>query len=368
MEPASPDTSEVSKTSMEGSPKPESIKGKHFEYTLVFGQGPVQESDSIPQSGREGLNFYSRMTALAASQMLKNGITERVILSGGQTGARAGTPEAKTEAELMADIIRRKLTVLSPNGNSYLANGKEILFSDENGTPKPKAMVDDEITMAFADKILIENEAKDTLQNFSLILNKYIDKPGRDQASMAMLGIGFHAKDTYNGTGVGRLEVLRDIFRIKGAVYSAEEVIKELAVEQGRSSPRTKLARLTQLAQDHEVSQMKSIQEQLLIEGLRTGEWINAIPTLANEARVRDMITNDDYVREALQKQFGLQKEQILSLNLPQIIDLVKKIEVEGTPEEYGAIKAAIFDVFSQMKDEKGTDYLKLYGKGTIPK
>lgn len=372
MEPASPDVSEISKApevSKEESPRPESIKGKHFEYTLVFGQGPVQESDGIPHSGREGLNFFSRMTALAASQMLKNGITEKIILSGGATGARAGTPEAKTEAELMADIIRRKLTVLSPSGNSYLANGKEILLNDVNGNVKPKAVLDNEIAQAFADKILIENESQDTLQNFTLILNKYIDRPGQDQASMALLGIGFHAKDTYNGTGVGRLEVLRDIFRIKGAVYSAEEVIRELAVEQGRSSPRKKLDTLTQLAQNHDVSQMKSIQEQLLIEGLKNGgEWIKAIPILKNEQRVKDMIINDQYVREAFQKQFGLQKENILSMSLPEIIAKIQEIEVKGTPKEYGAIKAAIFEVFSKMTDEKRTDYLKKYGKGTIPK
>lgn len=365
MEPVSPEVSEVSE---EGPPKPESIKGKHFEYTLVFGQGPVQESDSVPQSGRQGLNFYSRMTSLAASQMLKNGITEKIILSGGTTGARAGTPEAETEAELMADIIRRKLTILSPDGKSYIANGKEIPLNYPNGEKKPKAIIDNEVAQAFADKILIENEAQDTLQNFALILNKYLDKPGQDKASIALLGIGFHAKDTYSGTGIGRLEVLRDIFRIKGTVYSAEEVINELLVEQNRTTPRGRLSKLIDLAQNHDVSQMKSIQEQLLIEGLNHGEWIRAISILKSEERIKDMLTNDQYVQKALREQFGLQKEQILSMSLSEIIDRIKEIEVKGTPKEYGVIKAAIFEVFSQMKDEKGTDYLGLYGKGTIPK
>ncbi|MEK7450320.1 MAG: hypothetical protein AAB662_00065 [Patescibacteria group bacterium] len=362
MEPVSPDVSK------EGSPKPESIKGKHFEYTLVFGQGPVQEVNNVPQSGRKGLNFYSRMISLAASQMLKDGITNKLIISGGTTGARAGTPEAKTEAELMADIIRKKLTTLSPDGNLYIANGKEIALNYPNGEKKPKAIIDNEIIQAFADKILIENEAQDTLQNFALILNKYLDKPEQDRSSMALLGIGFHAKDTFNGTGIGRLEVLKDIFRIQGTVYSAEEVINELLVEQNRSSPRASLARLTELAQNHDVSQMKSIQEQLLIEGLRNGEWIKVIPLLKNEERVKDMIVNDQYVQKALQEQFGLQKENVLSMNLAEIIDKLQAIKMKGTPKEYGVIKEAIFEVFSKMTDEKGTDYLKLYGKGTIPR
>lgn len=368
MEPANPEGSEITKTPIVESPRHEPIREKHFNYTLVFGQGPVQELNSIPQTGREGLNFYSRLTALAASEMLKSGVTDKVILSGGQTGARAGTPEAKTEAELMADIIRRKLTILSPDGNSYLANGKEISFQDVNGERKPKAVIDGEITQAFADKILIENEAKDTLQNFSLILNKYIDKPGQEKASMALLGIGFHAKDTYNGTGVGRLEVLKDIFRIEGTVYSAEQVINELLVEPKREHPRQKLDKLTELAQNHDVSRMKSIQEQLLIEGLRTGEWTKAIPMLKNEDRIKDMIANDPYVQKALQEKFGISKENIPAMSLPEIIAKAQEIEVKGTPAEYGAIKTAIFEVLENMKDEKGTNYLQRYGKGTIPK
>ncbi|MFI5265670.1 MAG: hypothetical protein ACHQT7_02900, partial [Candidatus Levyibacteriota bacterium] len=60
----------------------ESLRGNHFEHVVVFGQGPVQEQDNIPQSGREGLNFYSRMLSLSAAQMLKEGITDKVILTG----------------------------------------------------------------------------------------------------------------------------------------------------------------------------------------------------------------------------------------------------------------------------------------------
>lgn len=360
MEPVSPETSEISK---EESSKPESVKGKHFQYTLVFGQGPVQESDNTPQSGRQGLNFYSRLTSLAASQMLKSGITEKIILSGGATGAKAGTPEAKTEAELMADIIRKKLTVFSSDENSYIANGKEIPLNYSNGEKKPKVVIDNEVAQAFADKILIENESKDTLQNFALILNKYLDKPEQNGASMALLGIGFHAKDTHNGTGIGRLEMLKDIFRIKGTVYSAEEIINELLVDENRSN----LSKLTELSWNHDVSQMKSIQEQLLIEGLTNGEWIKAIPILKSEERVKDMILSNSYAQKALQEQLGLPKEKILTMNLSEIIGKIQEVKMEGTPKEYGEIKAAIFEVLSQIKDEKGTDYLKLYGKGTIP-
>lgn len=80
------------------------------------------------------------------------------------------------------------------------------------------------------------------------------------------------------------------------------------------------------------------------------------------------MIVNNPYAQKVFRKQFGLQKEQILSMSLSEIIDKIQEIKVKGTPAEYGTIKAAIFEVFSQMKDEKGTDYLKAYGKGTIPK
>lgn len=347
----------------------ENLSNTHFEHVVVFGQGPVQEQDKVPSSGREGLNFYSRMLSLSAAQMLKDGVTDKVILTGGATGARAGTPEAQTEADLMADIIRRRLTTTSSDAKSYIANGKKVEKYDADGKPRPKAEIDAEVEEAFSDRILIENKAQDTLQNFAFIINKYLDNQDAN-SQVGLLGISFHAKDTYNGTGIGRLEAVADIFGIKGRVFSAEEVVKELiANTRGKgSSVREQLLKLANMSTHHEVSQMKSIQENLLIDGLRSGEWMKALPFLEKPDRVKEMLLKSEYASSELQKKSGATKDELAKMTPSELLDIVSQIKVQGTPEEYGTIKAAIFEVLSTMTDEKGTNYLAKYGKGTIPK
>lgn len=352
----------------EGPQNKESLANQKFKYTLVFGQGPVQEDQKIPQSGREGLNFYSRLTALSAAEMLKQGITEKVILSGGQTGARAGTLEAKTEAELMADVIRRQLTSRSKDLNYYIANGKEIPLKDASGNNRSKIDVDGDVEDAYKDTILIENQAKDTLQNFSFILNKYLDQESNPDSSVALLGIGFHAHDTYSGAGIGRLEILADIFDIKGAVYSAEDILKELVIEKRTDSSYvgTRMGFLVETADSHAISELKSRQEKVLVEGLKYGDWIRVVGFLKNPERARTMILQNTYVIYELEKQFGLTKDQVAAASFNDIFDLVGKLKVRSV-ENYAIIKQAVFDTFEAMSKREGIDYIGKYGKGTIP-
>lgn len=353
---------------VEGLHNKESLVNQRFKFTLVFGQGPVQEAQKIPESGREGLNFYSRLTALSAAEMLKKGITEKVILSGGQTGARAGTPEAKTEAELMADIIRRKLTKVSKDANYYVANGKEIPLKDASGENRSRIDVDKDIEEAYKDKILIENQAKDTLQNFSYILNKYLDQENNPDFSVALLGIGFHTHDTYSGAGIGRLEILADIFDIKGAVYSAEDILKELVVDKRKESSYvgTEMSSLIKTADSHTVSVLKSRQERVLVEGLKYGDWLRVVSLLENPERIKTMVLQNTYIVSELEKQFGLTKDQVAAMSFSDILDSLGRLKVRGI-ENYAVIKQAVFDTFEAMSKREGIDYIGKYGKGTIP-
>ncbi len=346
---------------------PESLKGKRFSYAVVFGQGPVQEKN-ISTLGREGLNFYSRLLALSAAQMLKDGVIDKVILTGGATGARAGMPETQTEADLMADIIRRRLTTTSEDGKAYISNGRRIEINNSDGSIKPRADIDKEIEEAFSDKLLIENEAQDTLQNFSFIVNKYLDVANKDD-SIALLGISFHAKDTYSGAGIGRLALLADIFGINAETYSAEEILNEAIIkgDDYGGFVRNTLARLTNLATSHRVSQLKSAQEKLLVEGLRAGEWVKALPFLKNPARATQMIISSSYIVAQLAVQLGINEKGVRSMDTDQLLLALQKIKLGGTPQEYASVKAAVFSELANMKDEKGTDYLATYGKGKIP-
>lgn len=346
----------------------ESLANQRFKYTLVFGQGPVQESIKVPNSGREGLNFYSRLTALSAAEMLKQGITEKVILSDGQTGVRAGTPEAKTEAELMADIVRRRLTSVSKDGNYYIANRKEIPLKDASGNNRPKIDVDKDVEDAYRDTILIENQAKDTLENFSFIINKYLGQQSSSDSRIALLGIGFHAYDTYSGVGIGRLEILADIFNIKGAVYSAEDILKELVVETRTDSSYvgTKMGSLIETADSHTISVLKSMQEKVLVEGLKNGDWLRVVSLIENPERSRTMILENTYVTSELEGQFGLTKDQVAVLSFNDVLDLAGKLKVRGV-ENYAIVKQVVFDAFKAMSGKEGIDYIGKYGKGTIP-
>lgn len=331
--------------------KTELLGGQHFAYTFVFGQGPVQEGERIPAMGREGLNIYSRLTALSAAEMLKAGLTDKVILSGGQTGARAGTNEAKTEAELMADIIRRHIRSGSKEPGTFIANGV-------------KKNIDN--------VILIENEAKDTLQNVALILNKHhIDA----NANIAFLGIGFHAHDTLSGAMEGRLEVLADLFGLQATVFSAEGVLRKVTMEQirdadGNTEPRSRtsfvrnrLNRLTHETLTHPVSILKSQQEAVLVRGLRAGDWLRIAPFL-EKRQLMKMLLRDLYVMQALQEQFVLNEGVIREMDIRDMLDKLKKLKVEGS-RGYGEVKDAVFQALDALGKATGNNYLGIYGKAT---
>lgn len=324
--------------------KTERLGEQHFTYTLVFGQGPVQEADKIPSTGREGLNFYSRMISLAAAEMLKKGITDHVIVSGGQTGARAGTPEGRTEAELMADSIRRHLTRGSKDPDVFIANGQKKRVSDA---------------------VLIENQAKDSLQNLAFILKKYLPE-GRSDKQLAFLGIGFHAHDTLSGANEGRLEVLADLFGINAPVYAAEGVLRELTIS-GRSEEgfvRKQLQRLTDITLTDPVSILKSQQEAVLVRGLRAGDWKRIAPFLEHPQILR-MVLADSYVSQQLQTELSLDPDQIRAMAPSALLDALKNLKVEGS-KGYGEIKAAVLGALDAMENTTGIPYLQMYGKATV--
>lgn len=326
---------------------PERLKDQHFDYVLVMGQGPVQEADRIPETGRQGLNFYSRLIAMSAAALLENGIADKIILSGGETGSRKGTPEAQTEAELMADIIRRKLKLLSSNGSTFVVKGKTISIND---------------------CILIENEAKYTLQNFTLTLNKHIDKkknplnPDMEKATLAILGIGFHAHDTHNNTKIGRLEKLADIFDINGRTYSAEEVLQELVIDEKKNDSfvRQELSKLTAISRDDEISKLKSELERLYILGQERGDWVKEATNLNDPDRVRKMILKDKYVREKFYDQHKMNEEQIQKIEFSALLQKMRDLNVEGCPD-YEEAKNKLEKYLRSKTQQTKINYLGKY-------
>lgn len=368
---------------------------KQSDITLVFGQGPVQEERGKPESGRKGLNPFSRVISLSAAELLKSGKTKKVIISGGETGVLAGGPEASNEAELMADIIRRKITRLSADGKAYVVNNKEIAIYNEDGERRNQVDIDNDIKEACKDIVLIENKAKDTMQNFTYILNDFLDKETREGAPepfVTLLGISFHAKDTYSGAGIGRLEKLAQVFQINGQVLSAEDVLEKLIVQDpnrgSNSYVRLELEKLLEEVKNHKVAILKSRQEELLVMGLRRGDWKKAIQHLESPERVRKMILNDPYILEKMSEQLfnmtrpsNMTKDEFMikvqakvnALNINELRQKVLGLSVEGVDENlYRSTKSDVFKKFEEMGEierpgGKKTGFLPVYGKGEIP-
>lgn len=309
----------------------ETLKNQHFSHTVVFCQGPVQEIEGVPKTGREGLNFYSRMEAKAATQMLKWGKTDKLIISGGKTGARKETVEGKSEAELMVDIIKRELGV-DEEGNFYNMQGQAVKFD--------KA-------------ILLETESSDTLANFVKVINKYIDKDNLNTNKMAFLGIGFHAypgqKLGIGNSDISRLQALSKIFNINSPVYSAEDVLKELVVKKHEpdSAIASMLTRLTDLSESHEVTRLKVKQEDELVDMLKQSDWLRVLDQFESEARIKQILKS----QPELLKEFGLTEEQLEKTEIELLKNTAREIfkKIKPTQTKYPEVKKGVFKAFEEM-------------------
>lgn len=342
----------------------ETLKNQHFNYTVVFGQGPVQEIDGIPRTGREGLNFYSRLEAKAATQMLKWGKTDKLIITGGKTGARKETDEGKSESELIVDIIKRELGV-DEEGNFYNIRGQAVKF--------------DKV-------ILLETESSDTLANFVKVINKYIDRDNLDTNKMALLGIGFHAypgqKLGIGNSDISRLQALSKIFNINSPVYSAEDVIKELVVEKHEegSAIASMLTRLTDLSESHEVTRLKAKQEDELVDMLKQSDWLRVLDQFESEARIKQVLLSQPEVLKA----FGISEVEVEKIDVEVLKAKAKEVfsQIKPTQTKYSEVKKEVFSAFEAMgtvgpdgkiiteedlkKGQWGRKMLTYYGKGDL--
>lgn len=352
-----PENSQFNETSTLPSPELQPVAIDHSDITLVFGQGPVQEyTENQSEMGRTGLNFFSRLNALAAAEMLIQGKTETVILSGGATGAK----QDATEANLLADIIQKRV--------------QNVLSSSTDESQKSR------LTHILSNGIKIENQSKDSVQNFVNILNDYIDsETDGKKKTMTLLGISFHAEDTYSGAGIGRLKRLAEIFDIEGQVVSSEDVLTSLSQENRTQDSFVvkELKRLSEMAKTHEVSQGKSQQEALLVQLLDHGDWLgdgkgNAkINGMKNPARLKHMLQSSPFVAELLQKARNITVEQAQQLietidpSDPQSLEQLQTIVTDVAPlvkedetykklqSEYGKVKSSVLENYEGLRNKR---------------
>ena len=159
-----------------------------LDYLMVFGQGPVLNSETKqkPEPGQADITetaiSWMKNAARAAGELYLEGATDKIILTGGKTGGS----DYKSEAELMMQIL-----------------------VDEYNVPK--------------ESIVLDHEAKNTLENIPLSLNK-IDKDNplrKERPKIGLLGADFH---------IPRIRTLADIFDIGDAkTFSSEQIFRTIA-------------------------------------------------------------------------------------------------------------------------------------------
>lgn len=282
--------------------------------------------------------------------MLKQGITDKLILSGGQTGAHAGTSEAKTEADLMKDIIRREIGV-DDKGNFYNFKGEAINFE--------KA-------------ILIENKSKDSLENFVNILNTYLDANGIGSGKISLLGMGFHTHATNNlgvgGANIGRLEALSQIYQLGSHVYSAEDVIKELVIDKHGDdlAIAQMMQRLINTAQTSNVTLLKAQQEGVLVDMLKDGDWLRVIDRFNSPERIRLILTKSPGALEKL----GISPQELKTMDIEDIKERARRTfaKIKEGQKLYPQTKELVMNALEKMGNIDGRNMLEAFGKGVTSK
>lgn len=190
------------------------------------------------KTGQFAMRKWGRENALAAGLALYSGMTEEVILTGGRTKsvwAKQSLSSSRlscwpSEAELMSDVIIKNF------GKLYFEKyGKRI-----------------------QDALKLENEATNTLENFSYTLNAYPYLLKRDK-KIGLLTVRHH---------LNRVEYLANLFSLQGAwggQLCAEEVLK-MFTNDLKKRGHDKILRFLDSEDDD---------AQVIVEG--EGRWVKAM-------------------------------------------------------------------------------------------
>lgn len=248
----------------------ETIREK-VDYLLICGQGPVQtkkekvKAESIENANPEDAeaNSWMKFIAYAAGEIYQKGLAGKLVLTGGKTGGE----QFPSEAVLMKNILIKQYSV------------------PEND-------------------IVIEDKAKNTLQNFAFSINA-IDDQNPDQTlnpSFGILGTDYHTE---------RIHLLSTLFELPiKEMYSAEEtLLRTWGGDLSEGSQKFLLSRvipeeaerlqLFQLGMKGEES--KSVKQRINEEKRYSAclvevpaYWIGYIGLLQNEKRIKNILANID--------------------------------------------------------------------------
>lgn len=268
-------------------PKSQELEKQTLDVVLIFGQGPVIESQTRQkaseigkEAGTEDVNFWSKTLAEAGAELYKRGQTKEIVIMGGKTGGEV----YKSESDLILEYLQKF------------------------GVPKSA--------------IKLENSSTNTLENLVNVLNQHVDNGGKYK-ELGILGTNYH---------LSRIRLLMQLFKIDyKTAFSAEEVLRYVArendtwdnpklLELERRLDMNEAGRVPVSKTDSKIptyySQKEGTeQKNVLIRGqeedvwsralLEVPEyWLDYLSRIDNMTRVREILAGQD--SKILQEKFGI--------------------------------------------------------------
>lgn len=270
---------------------------------LIFGQGPVVDkvTKTIPQPGltahdNEDINFWSKNSARAASELYKHGQVSEIIVMGGKTGGA----QYKSEAEIIKQYLNAE------------------------GIPE--------------NVIVTEEDSPNTIANLINMINMKDAQGIGDKEKYQILGSPYH---------VPRIQILMQLLRIPfNHVFSSDEVLRFVARNNTDDPSLWDMKLLTEIDTRLDSNSNSYYQKQLglekrdyanrlIFDNLLTRElleypesWLGRVADIPNSTRRSEILEQVDKLWPGiLQNKFGINKE----LDSPEEI-LVRLAQIQKNP------------------------------------
>jgi len=264
---------------------------------IVFGHGFRAE--------REGLSVEARIRVLAAYQLFKDGVADRIIVTGGLAGA--------SDKEKFGD----NLTSNGEMMRDYLVN--------ELGIP--------------ADKVIFENKSTKTVDNVGHALNELHDK-GLPEDNFVTVSTWYHMR---------RIADIMKKFGLNSAAVGAEEGLRSRAQEHANKMKQREIEKGLSQEQIDKNYQMRLHRYDRMMERLSLKD-----PGLISE------LQNEDKWLEAM-KDWGYWGPLALAVRGPKLKEIVEqnKDDIEAWITRHPDLGVTIEDLV-----EGNFDYMELVTKG----
>jgi len=276
-------------TNQESDESSEKEKIVPFDAIIVLGCGPVkkplyeQKPEKFKKSTGWQMNMEAKMRTIAAGEAYLEGLTRKLILTGGKTGG----PDLPSEAEVMRNMLVKKIKVPQQD-------------------------------------ILIEDRSTNTIENFANVMN-IIDQAPQEYQSTAVLSNQYH---------VNRAKILAKSFSGETQGQAAEPILDRRSEKYRKVLDRFFSSPQYQDKLKGEVRWTRGLDEIPLY-------WLPQAMAVENPARLKKMLEVEKVqqtVDEILKAQ-GIVGGLDAIEDLNQIREIVRSMPREMPPEEWASLE-----------------------------